>query len=308
MRLACYYAAMPIVLSREDGLFSLLLNQQQWISPAEFAPLFVSSLSLPRADAMRACRLQRGILFQGLTRDAADALSENMAELNVKTSVVADSDMPQLPRPIDVALANIELEGLRTPSIKGAGLPELWQFSNLRSISAAIIIDPVQQAAGLVDSIDSELMAEAEDRALLAQGQVEKARNRVFPLSEELQRGDVNVAQALRAVLTKDVEPADPEHGFGRIQIVLDLFFQDPLDRLRITGKTRIQNHIRTASIVNNLHAALKDITENAPSVTLSESSVSLLKGEDSSDYLFEDLRQFEEYQRWTFYWQLQAK
>lgn len=297
---------MPIVLSREEGLFSLLLNAQQWLSPVEFAPLFSSSLSLPRTDGMRACRLQRGILFQGLTRDAADSLSENMAELSAKTIVVADADVPQLPRPINVALCVVEAEGLRTPSIRGAGMPEVWLWKDLKLVTAGMILDPAHQASGFVDTINHELIAEAEDRASLAKGQLAKAENRVFPLTEELGRGDVNVADALRAVLTKDVATGEPEHGFGHVTTALDLFFTAPLERIRITQKTRIQNHARTASPVKNLHAVLKDISEYSVAAYFTGASQAIIDSKDASDYLFEDLRQFEEYQRWAFYWQLQ--
>ncbi|MHC4840927.1 MAG: hypothetical protein ACYTDT_08240 [Planctomycetota bacterium] len=297
---------MPIVISREEGLFSVLLEKQQWLEPSEFAPLFSSALSLPRTDGMRACRLQRGILFQGVSQDAADSLSKNMADLGAKVEVVADADVPQLPRPIDVALCTIGAEGLVTPSIRGAGMPDVWLWKNLRMMTAGITLDPAQQAAGFVDSIDHELIAEAEDRVSLAKGQLEKAATRVFPLKEELARSDANVADALRAVLAKDATPEDPEHGFGHVTIALDMFFTDPLDRLRIHTETRIQNHVRLPSPIKNLHAALADIADYVDQSVLTASSKTLIASEDSRDYLFEDLRQFEEYQRWAFYQQLQ--
>lgn len=300
---------MAVRLSREPGFFSVLLARGAWLDPALLAPEISAAMKLPRGDSVRACRYQRGILFEGAARQAADALVDTLKLHAIEALAVPDDQVPILPRPVQVSLASIGADGLHTPSLQGAGMPQVWDWNNLALVCSGILLDPAQQAAGIVDKMDKAALEEADDRALLAQRALERARTRVFPLAEELRRGDPEVAEALQAALT-GARPQQPEAlgGYGRIGTVVDIVFGRPLERLRLTEKSRVQGLARTGSVARNLHTLLRALVEQSDNASLSGTTIALAAGADSGDYLFEDAGQFDDYCRWAYYWKLKRQ
>lgn len=300
---------MAVRLSREPGRFSVLLARTCWLDPALLAPEMSAAMKLPRSDTVRACRYQRGILFEGATQQAAEALVSLLKPHEIEALAIPDSAVPILPRAVNVSLSAIDAAGFGTPSLQGAGMPQLWDWNHLALVCAGITLDPALQAAGIVDKMEDAALEEADDRAALAQRALERARTRVFPLALELKRGEAEVGEALQAALA-GTKPQQPEAlgGFGRVGTVLDVIFNKPLERLRLTEKSRLQGLQRTGSAARNLHAAVKAIEAQADAATLSGTTIALAAGADSGEYLFEDAGQFDDYCRWAWFWKLKRQ
>jgi hypothetical protein len=300
---------MAVRLSREPGRFSVLLKEAVWLDPALVAPELARALKLPRSDTVRACRLQRGVLFEGAMQDAANAAVAALADFGIQALSVPDGDVPLLPKPVHVSLAQITPEGFATPSITGAGMPKLWKWSDLALVTGGILMDPQAQAAGLFDKIEETGVADAQDRQAVAAKQLEKARSRVFPLAAEIARQGTEVGEALEAALSGKAPGLESEiDGFGKIGSVLDLVFTKPFERIRITGKARLTGVDYSANRARNLHLAVKEISARASSATQPGATLALAHGADSGEYLFEDLAQFDAYCRWVYYWRLQRQ
>jgi hypothetical protein len=296
---------MAVRLSREPDGYSVLLCKTEWLDPALIAPELARVLKLPRSDTVRACRLQRGIVFEGAEQDKAEEAVKVLDGFGVEALAVPDGDVPIMPKPVMVSLSHIEEKGFATPSVSGAGLPKLWEWGNLVQFAAGILIDPQAQSAGLFDKVE-EGFSEAADRQSVAARQLERARSRVFPLADEISRGGKEVGAAMEAALTGKAAAIEHEvEGFGRIGTVIDLLFTSPFERLRVTGGGRITGLEHTASRARNLHLAVKAIAAHAPGATQPGATIALAHGADSGDYLFEDLSQFDYYCRWAYFWRL---
>jgi hypothetical protein len=297
---------MAIRLSREPGRFTVLLTEAAWLDPALVAPELSRALKLPRSDTVRACRLQRGILMEGASADGAEAAVKALADFGISALAVPDAEMPILPRPVHVSLAQVTPDGFATPSVTGAGLPKLWPWPGLALLAGGILMDPGAQAAALFDKVEKDSISEATDRQSVAARQLEKARNRVFPLSAELARPGREVGEALEAALSGKSPGIETEvEGFGKVGSVLDLLFTRPFERLRITGSGRITGLEHSASRARNLHMAVKEIAPLAAQAAQPGATLALAHGADSGEYLFEDLSQFDNYCRWVYYWKL---
>lgn len=297
---------MTVRLSREPGRFSVLLKEVAWLDPSLIAPELSKALGLPRSDTIRACRVQRGVLFEGATRQQADATVATLKTFDIASKAISDSDVPLLPRPANVSLSRIEDDGLATPSLRGAGLPQTWDWNRLAMVVGGILIDPDMQTPGLFDRVDDESVSELADRQSMASRQLDKARGRVFPMKQEIENHKRNVGEALEAALAgKGASGNYVVEGFGKIDTVLDFVFLTPFDRLRITGRGRIAGLEHSPSKARNLHVALKRISPLAPGATQPGGTLALVHGADSGDYVFEDIVQFDAYCRWVYHGRL---
>jgi len=296
---------MAVRLSREAGRFSVLLEKSSWLDPALVAPELARVLKLPRSDTVRACRLQRGILFEGAEEERAADAVRALADFDVGALSVPDNEVPILPKAVHVSLSQVTDEGFATPSISGTGLPKLWAWGDLAMLTGGILMDPAAQAAGLFDRIEEAGFSDAGDRQSMAAKQLERARSRVFPLANEIRRGK-EVGVALEAALAGKAPMVENEvEGFGKVGTVLDLLFTKPFERLRISNKGRVAGLEHTASPARNLHEAVREISAKATQATQPGSTLALAHGADSGEYLFEDLSQFDSYCRWVYFWRL---
>jgi len=300
---------MAVRLSRDPDRFSVLLTRTAWLDPALLAPEMSAAMKLPRSDTVRACRYQRGILFEGATQESAKAVVEVLKQHDVEALAVPDIEVPLLPKPVHVSLSAIDASGLGTPSLQGAGMPQLWDWNNLALICAGITLDPAQQAAGIVDKMEKSALEEADDRAAMAQRALERARTRVFPLADEIKRSEPEVGEALQAALTgTKLQAPEALGGFGKIGMVVDVIFNKPLERLRLTEKSRVHGVARSSSVGRALHGVVKALEAQADTGTLSGTTIALAAGADSGEYLFEDAGQFDDYCRWAYFWKLKRQ
>lgn len=293
---------MAVILSREAGRFSVVLLESLWLDPARYADDLARALGVQRADAVRMCRLQRGILLQGATQAQADAAVALLAGHGVSAVSIADDAVPIIPKPVHVAVVSLDREGLSTPSLTGAGLPKNWPWADLALVCGGVLVGADAQAASLVEKVDESALAEAEDRRSLAAKALEKARDRVFPLRAEIGRPEPDVAGALAAALTRKSVRTSPEvEGFGRISTVIDLVFTRPYERLRITSASRVLGIDRSASPARDLHVAVALLAGLAAEATLPGAALALAHGADSGEYVFEDMQQFDAHCRWAY-------
>ncbi|MCC6464978.1 MAG: hypothetical protein IT463_06510 [Planctomycetes bacterium] len=296
---------MALRLSREPGGVSMLLAQPRWLDPLGLSPVLARALGVPRSDALRALRLQRGIVLEGVP---AARVAEVQAALGADVSAIPDAEVPLLPKPIHVSLASCEADGFATPSVAGTGLPKLWDWNELALVSGGLLLDPARQAAAAVERAGADALSQAADRQAIAAQQLEKARHRVFPLGEELRRAEPEFGAALQAALQggKALPQQEAAGGFGNLTFVLDLVFLRPFERLRLTEKSRLVGPARSSSTAKTAHNDLTAIARHADSATLPGATLALASGADSGDYLFDDLGQFDDYCRWAYYWRLQ--
>jgi hypothetical protein len=287
----------------------VVLARTEWLDPGLLAPDIAAALRVPRGDAVRVCRYQRGILVEGASQDAAESLVALLRTRQVEALALPDAQLPVLPRAVNVSLATIDGTGFGTPSVQGAGFPNLWDWNHLALVCAGILLDPAQQAAGIVDRMDKAALEEANDRAALAQHALDRARTRVFPLGKEIARGEADIGQALQVALTGG-KPQAPQalDGFGHIGTVVDVIFQRPMERLRLTERSRVQGLARGPSLARILHLTVKALSAQADSAGLSGTTIALAAGADSGEYLFEDLGQFDDYCRWAYFWKLKRQ
>jgi hypothetical protein len=298
---------MAVRVSHEPGRYTLLLRQSAWLDTSFFAAPLARALSLPRADIVRACRLQRGILFEGISEEPALLAAELLEEGGAPAVAVPDEDLAVLPRSVQVSLLRADEDALAAPSLGGTTLPSRWPWGELAFAAAAVLIDADAQTAGLVNKVNGQAFRAAEDRRAFADRALEKARERVFPLAAELARPLPATEDALRAAVGGTgaaLQEAVP--GFGRVDTVLDLVFSRPFERLRLAGNGRFLGLPRGASRVQLLHGALNEVSRHARDVTLPASALALLHGADSGEYVFDDIRQFDDYCRWSWFWRLQ--
>ena len=90
------------------------------------------------------------------------------------------------------------------------------------------------------------------------------------------------------------------EHAFDNVQVLLDLVFARPMERLRITMKTRVQDLPRSVHPAKQLHTIAAALAARVGQ-RASPSLLDLATGIDSGGYLFEDALQFDDYCRWCF-------
>ncbi|CAG1769558.1 hypothetical protein BAC2_00413 [uncultured bacterium] len=294
---------MAVKLSRKSGQFTLLLAEVKWLDISGLAPKLASALRVTKSDAVRALRLQRGILLEGLSEEQALAAQSALQAEGVQTRVTPDAEVPALSKPLEVSLIRVGDHDFETPSVVGAGLPQLWPWENLALACGGIILDGAVQAEKLSVALEQGLHEEADVRKAHAQRQLEKARERVFPLSAEIRRPEPELADALTAAARAKAgrkEKQAIEGEFGSVQTVLDLVFTKPLERLRVTAKTRVQDLPRSVHPAKQLHIIAAAIAPHAGK-RASKSLTDLAASADSGSYLFEDLMQFDDYCRWCF-------
>jgi hypothetical protein len=296
---------MAVRLSREPGRYSVVLRKPVWVDPALFGGSIAKALSVPRSDAVRMCRLQRGILFEGALQEQAEAVASMLTAEGIESVAVADDGLPLMPKPVHVSLISVDEDGLATPTVVGAGMPKLWRWENLALACGGILIGPDAQSASLVDKVEQDALEEAEDRRSLAGRALEKARDRVFPLREEIDRPEAEVGDAVQAALAGRSGAGRDVAGFGRIDTVADLVFTKPYERLRITGASRATNLPRSTTRARDLHVMAAEFTKRAPGATVPGAMLALAHGTDSGEYVFEDLSQFDAHCRWAYYWRL---
>jgi hypothetical protein len=296
---------MVVRLSRGQGCFSVVLREPVWLEPALFAPDFARILRIPRSDSVRICRLQRGILFEGAQQTQALTITELLASHGITAVAVPDEELPLLPKPLRAAVAAIEDDGLATPSIVGAGMPQLWRWEDLALLCAGILVGKEAQAAALLDTIGEAALAEHEDRRSVAARSLERARQRVFPLRDEIARPEPQVADALKAALAGTSLPDQPVPGFGMVSTVMDLVFTRPLERIRIDNTSRLLGMSRSSSRARDLHLATAAMARVATRAKLPGAAIALAHGADAGDYVFEDMPQFEAHCRWAYFWRL---
>ncbi len=294
---------MAVKLSRESGQFSLLLAEVKWLDVSGLAPKLAAALRVTKSDALRALRQQRGILLEGLSEVQAKAAQDAMRAEGVLTRIVADAEVPSLSKPLEVSLIRVGEHDFETPSVVGAGLPQLWPWENLALACGGIILDGAVQADKLTVALEQGLHEEADVRKAHALRQLEKARERVFPLSAEIRRPEPELADALTAAARAKAgkkEKRAIEGEFGEVQTVLDLVFVKPLERLRVSARTRVQDLARSVFPAKQLHIIAAAVAPHAKSKA-SSSLKDLATSTDCGSYLFEDLLQFDDYCRWCF-------
>ncbi|MBV6516653.1 MAG: hypothetical protein HPKKFMNG_02340 [Planctomycetes bacterium] len=301
---------MAVKLSREPGLFSVLLDKPAAPDVGLLAPLLAQRVSITRSDAVRALRQQRGIILEGLSAERAEAARELLSGEGMEPRVVADAVVPAQSKALEIALARLDEHCFETPSLQGAGLPQLWPWEHLVVAVGGLIIDARAQAERLTSGLENGLIHEAEVRKAQAQRMLEKSRLRVFPLSTELGRDEPQLAEALasaqraRLARAKGEKPAEPalEGEFGRISTRLDLFFTRPFERLRVTEKSHVQELQRSALPAKQLHTLAATLAQKVPAEKLAPSTWMLAAGSDSGEYLFDDGPQFDDYCRWCLW------
>lgn len=294
---------MAVKLSRKSGQFALLLAEVKWLDVSGLAPKLAAALRVTKSDAVRALRQQKGILVEGVSQEQAQAACAALKAEGVEANAVAETEVPALPKALEVSLIRIGEHTFETPSLVGAGLPQIWPWEDLLLACGGIVLDASAQIEKLASTLERGDNEDADVRKAHAQRQLERARERVFPLSAEVGRAEPELFDALsaaaRARKGKNEKPADVGE-FGNLRTMLDLVFRHPFERLRITARTRVQDLPRSVHPAKQLHliaaAAITQISKGA-----CQSFLDLARAVDSSSYIFEDLAQFDDYCRWCF-------
>lgn len=294
---------MAVKLSRKSGQFALLLAEVKWLDVSGLAPKLAAALRVTKSDAVRALRQQKGILVEGVSQEQAQAACAALKAEGVEANAVAETEVPALPKALEVSLIRIGEHTFETPSLVGAGLPQIWPWEDLLLACGGIVLDASAQIEKLASTLERGDNEDADVRKAHAQRQLERARERVFPLSAEVGRAEPELFDALsaaaRARKGKNEKPADVGE-FGNLRTMLDLVFRHPFERLRITARTRVQDLPRSVHPAKQLHliaaAAITQISKRA-----CQSFLDLARAVDSSSYIFEDLAQFDDYCRWCF-------
>lgn len=294
---------MAVKLSRKSGQFALLLAEVKWLDVSGLAPKLAAALRVTKSDAVRALRQQKGILVEGVSQEQAQAACAALKAEGVEANAVAETEVPALPKALEVSLIRIGEHAFETPSLVGAGLPQIWPWEDLLLACGGIVLDASAQIEKLASTLERGDNEDADVRKAHAQRQLERARERVFPLSAEVGRAEPELFDALsaasRARKGKNEKPADVGE-FGNLRTMLDLVFRHPFERLRITVRTRVQDLPRSVHPAKQLHliaaAAITQISKGA-----CQSFLDLARAVDSSSYIFEDLAQFDDYCRWCF-------
>ncbi|MCC6573680.1 MAG: hypothetical protein IT462_07805 [Planctomycetes bacterium] len=318
---------MSVRLSRKTGLFALILDEPRWLDPAEVAQPLSLAVKITRGDAVRACRLQRGILFEGLMREQADAGQRVLKDLGVNATVAPDSEFPALPKAAEVSLAKVTAEAFETPSLMGAGMPRIWPWGDLALVAAGIVLNARGEAERVSGGMEPDLLAEQDVRQAQARRRLEKVKARTFPLAEMIKQSEPEVAAVLasahrRKVATKkrglrittareknmlQVEAA-PKGEFEGVEILVDLVFTKPFERLRLSTNSRLMGIARSTLPAKNLYAWVRAIAEFANAATLPGATLAVSAGADSGEYLFDDAAQFDDYCRWAYSRRLAVK
>lgn len=294
---------MAVTLSRKAGHFTIVLPEVRWLDVSGVAPRLAAALRVTKSDAARMLRQQKGILAQGVGEEAAHAAVSTLQEAQVPARAVRDDEVPALPKALEIALIRIGEHDFETPSVVGAGLPQIWPWDSLLLACGGIIVDSTIQIGKLTSTLEGMTSDEADVRKAHARRQLERARERVFPLGSEVRKAEPELGETLSAsARAKSGSKAKPEPAdeFDNVKTVIDLLFSKPLERLRITAKTRVQDLPRSVHPAKQLHiiaAALQPHLGNRGCNALA----ALAAGTDSGSYLFEDLVQFDDYCRWCF-------
>ncbi len=310
---------MAVRLSRQPGLFTLMLAEPRWLDPAEAALPLSLALGVTRSDAVRACRLQRGILFEGLTQEQAEAGAAALKEAGVAAAVAPDTEFPLLPKAAEVSLVRITPEAFETPSLVGAGMPRIWPWGDLALMSAGVVLNERGETERLSGGLEPNLLSEQDVRLAQARRRLERVRSRVFPLAQTLQQPEPEAATVIAAAKKrkspprrrglrlassrdKSAHPEPPPRGeFEGVEILLDLVFIRPFERLRLTTNSRITELPRSALPAKMLHHWVKAMAAHADAATLPGATIAFASGADSGEYVFDNLAQFDDYCRWAY-------
>lgn len=287
-----------------------MLNEHHWLDPREWAEDLAREVGCTRMDATRACRQQRGILFAGATVEQASNAIAVLDKKGVSAAVIDDSDVPVLPKPLDVGMAQLDGDMLGTPSLTGIGVPQIWAFDDIRMIVAGIIMDPESEAAGTISRLDQGFLDDASDRKVMAERHLQKVGQRAFPLREELERKTAPVLEAIQSAFNaktkskkkKANETAEDLGPYGRYRVAIDVFMARPLERLRFSEQTRIKEIGRQENAAQSLVTSLGFLVERAAGAFLPVSAEAVLDRRDSALYLFESETQFDDYCRWCWW------
>lgn len=293
---------MAVILSRKSGQFTLLLSDVKWLDVGALAPKLAAALRVTKSDAVRALRQQKGILIEGVSEEQAAAACAALKAEGVEASALPDAEVPALPKALEVSLIRIGDHDFETPSLVGAGLPQIWPWENLLLASGGIVLDASAQIAKLASTLEQGNHEDADVRKAHAQRQLERARDRAFPLSAEVRRSEPELFDALTSARTKKGKPnqSSEEGEFGNLRTMLDLVFQSPFERLRITAKTRVQDLSRSVHPAKQLHIVAAAIAPHI-GARACQSLRDLAAAADTASYVFEDLVQFDDYCRWNF-------
>lgn len=293
---------MAVTLSRKAGQFTIVLPEVRWLDVGTLAPKLAAALRVTKSDAVRMLRQHKGILVQGASEEAALAAVNTLKAEQVNAAVMRDEDVPSLPKALEVSLVRVGDHDFETPSVVGAGLPQLWPWENLLLACGGIVLDATTQMEKLSSSLREVASEDADVRKAHAQRQLERARERVFPLASEIRKSEPELGDALSAsARAKSGEKSTPALGeFDNVKTVIDLVFRQPLERLRISAKTRFHDLPRSVHPAKQLHVVAAAILRHAGERACA-ALAALATGTDSGAYLFEDLAQFDDYCRWCF-------
>jgi hypothetical protein len=294
---------MAVKLSRKSGQFTLMLSDVKWLDVGGLAPKLAAALRVTKSDAVRALRQQKGILVEGVSEEQATAACAALKAEGVEASAVPDAEVPALPKALEVSLIRVGAHDFETPSLVGAGLPQIWPWENLLLACGGIVLDAAAQIEKLASTLEKGNHEDADVRRAHAQRQLERARERAFPLSAEVRRSEPELFDALTAAArAKKNKPEKPkeEGEFGNLRTMLDLVFRDPFERLRVTAKSRVQDLPRSVHPAKQLHIIAAAVAPHAGAHAC-QSLHDLAAAADSASYVFEDSLQFDDYCRWCF-------
>lgn len=278
---------------RERGTFTILLENDEILDPRIAVPILATSFDLTPTDCKRLVRLARGIIATDLPREKALRAIRDLRASGIRCLAVDQRNLPLLPPPKRITYAE--------------WTPHLMRFASPAECSPIEIpwTEISLVFAGIIKAEEFRTIADSKffkSLPLIYKIEDEEAKELLRKKLPELARQKAairkfDVASQPDSAILDDLEVLKKERVFA----CADFIVEERTLRFRIVSNDFLYSYLgplMKENSIENFKTLLDITTRCASSAVLNSGARSILEGK-YTEALFEDMRAFENHQKW---------
>lgn len=306
-------------LSPSEGRFLIALRERGFVHPDRILPA-VAAAGMPYAEATRASRRQRGILFRRLRHSQATAIAEELLRQGVGVSLESEGLFPDFSRTVMLGALRIDDLGITAPALVALGQPGFLAWDDVALVTLGVYEG---DNAHSLSSVEPAILSGAtthEDHHVMGKQTFETLTRREFDLGTYLDthpedavnyRRKSAEAQKKRRGLkifssrpkTAGSEPVEPRRfSIGNPELEARLLVSDGNVAWQLslhTGTMTIDGERPAGHWMRPLHAAAEYAMRSARRATITPEVKALVERADHAAYIVEDWDSFADGARW---------